>query len=216
MARVSQEYLAARRRQILDGAARCFARDGFHGTSMQDVLRETGLSAGAVYRYFPSKEAMIGALAGDVLDTVRACFQRSAESEHPPPPDELLMQGVREVGRRLAFPSSMVIQVWSETLRNPELHAVFEEGFAALLALWSRIVATYQREGRMRADVDPAVAARALAASAQGFLLQRALFGDVHESVLGEGMRALMSFDDSAGEPAREAPAERAGAPGDA
>ena len=48
MARVSQEHLDARRRQILEGAARCFARDGFHSTTMQDILRETGLSAGAV------------------------------------------------------------------------------------------------------------------------------------------------------------------------
>lgn len=64
MARVSQEHLDARRRQILDGAARCFARDGFHATSMQDVLKEVGLSAGAVYRYFTGKEDLIAAIAG--------------------------------------------------------------------------------------------------------------------------------------------------------
>ncbi|KAB8164311.1 TetR family transcriptional regulator [Streptomyces sp. 3MP-14] len=199
MARVSQEYLAARRQQILDGAARCFARDGFHGTSMQDVLRETGLSAGAVYRYFPSKEAMIGALAEDVLGAVREGFQAPAESEHPPPPDELLMRGVRRVGERLNFPASLVLQVWSETRRNPELRAIFNDGFNALLALWTRIVVAYQRDGRMRADIAPEAAARVLAANAQGFLLQRALFGGVDASVLGEGMRALLSFDETAG-----------------
>ncbi|MGW9069182.1 helix-turn-helix domain-containing protein, partial [Streptomyces yangpuensis] len=52
MARVSQAHLDARRRQILDGATRCFTRNGFHATSMQDVLKEVDLSAGAVYRYF--------------------------------------------------------------------------------------------------------------------------------------------------------------------
>ncbi|SOD63496.1 transcriptional regulator, TetR family [Streptomyces zhaozhouensis] len=200
MARVSPEHLAARRQQILDGAARCFARDGFHGTSMQDVLRETGLSAGAVYRYFPSKDAIIGALAANVLATVGRSFQQAVESGHPPPPDELLTHGLRKVADQLGFPPSMVIQVWAETLRNPELHAVFQDGFAHLLALWTRIVVTYQREGRMRADIEPESVARALAASVQGFLLQRGLFGAVDTSVFTEGMRGLLSFDDGAGE----------------
>ncbi|MDT0268301.1 TetR/AcrR family transcriptional regulator [Streptomyces sp. DSM 44915] len=210
MARVSQEHLAARRRQILDGAARCFARDGFHGTSMQDVLRETGLSAGAVYRYFPSKDAIIAALAGDVLATVRECFRRSAESDDPPPPDALLAEALGRVAKRLVVPAPMLLQVWSETLRNPELRVTFQENFAALLGLWSRIVATYQRQGRMRPDVAPEAVARALAASAQGFLLQRALFGPVDEAVLGEGLRGLMSMTgpaDAGSSPPRGAPA---------
>ncbi|TNM26644.1 TetR/AcrR family transcriptional regulator [Streptomyces sedi] len=206
MARVSPEHLAARRQQILDGAARCFARDGFHGTSMQDVLRETGLSAGAVYRYFPSKDAIIGALAANVLATIGRSFERLVESAHPPPPDELLAHGLRKVGEELGFPPSMVIQVWAETLRNPELRAVFQDGFEHLLTLWARIVVTYQREGRMRADVAPEAVARALAASVQGFLLQRGLFGGIEASVFTEGIRGLMSFDHGAdGRPAEDA-----------
>ena len=55
MPRVSDEHLAARRQQILDAARACFLRNGFHATSMQDVIGEAGLSVGAVYRYFKSK-----------------------------------------------------------------------------------------------------------------------------------------------------------------
>ena len=62
MPKVSDAYLAARRRQILDAAAACFARDGFHRTSMQDIVRESGISAGLVYRYFAGKEAVGGAV----------------------------------------------------------------------------------------------------------------------------------------------------------
>ena len=61
--RVSEAHLAARRQQILDAARTCFLRNGFHQTSMQDVIREAGLSVGAVYRYFPSKNDLITALA---------------------------------------------------------------------------------------------------------------------------------------------------------
>ncbi|UED85885.1 TetR/AcrR family transcriptional regulator [Streptomyces profundus] len=199
MARVSPEHLAARRRQILEGAARCFSRDGFHGSSMQDILRETGLSAGAVYRYFPSKDAMIVALAQEVLSAVRESFQESAASDDPPPPDVLVLRGLHRAGQRLTASPSLVIQVWAETLRNPDLHAILTEGFNALLGYWTRIVSVYQRQGRMRADLEPEHVARYLVASAQGFLLQRALFGErgeVDEMVLRQGMRGLMSMSE--------------------
>ena len=52
-----------RRADILDAAARCFARLGFHQTSMQQICAEAGMSAGNLYRYFPSKEAIIAGIA---------------------------------------------------------------------------------------------------------------------------------------------------------
>ncbi|HEY0718123.1 MAG TPA: helix-turn-helix domain-containing protein, partial [Streptosporangiaceae bacterium] len=52
MPKVTQQYRDARRDQILSAARRCFLRDGFHVTSMQDLFAESGLSSGAVYRYF--------------------------------------------------------------------------------------------------------------------------------------------------------------------
>src|SRR5262245_48052330 len=65
MPRVSDDHLERRRQQILDAARRCFIRKGFHLTSMQDVFAESGLSAGAVYRYFKSKNEIIHAIATD-------------------------------------------------------------------------------------------------------------------------------------------------------
>ncbi len=191
MARVSQEHLDARRRQILDGAARCFARDGFHGTTMQDVLRETGLSAGAVYRYFPSKDAMIVDLAREVLGTVHEALRQASRAPNPPPPDEILTDALSRVGSALDHPSSMVIQVWAETLRNPELDKLFKGFLAQLLAAWTTIVETYQERGDMDPDVPAEHVARTLIACCQGFLVQRALgHGDV--AWLRDGLRGLM------------------------
>ena len=56
MPKVSQEYSEARRRQIIDAAYQCFARKGFHQTTMRDIYAEAKLSAGSVYHYFDSKE----------------------------------------------------------------------------------------------------------------------------------------------------------------
>jgi TetR/AcrR family transcriptional repressor of uid operon len=52
-----------RRQQILDAARTCFARSGFRGASMQEICLEARMSPGGLYRYFPSKEAIIEAIA---------------------------------------------------------------------------------------------------------------------------------------------------------
>ncbi|MBX9394470.1 TetR/AcrR family transcriptional regulator [Streptomyces sp. TRM72054] len=204
MARVSQEHLDARRRQILDGAAVCFARNGFHATSMQDVLKEVDLSAGAVYRYFSGKEELIAAIVGEVLGSVREAFEEAARQSPPPPADELVAAvlgrtlAAREnltVDGRPAFPR-LVVQVWTETLRNEELAAVLRDGYGSVRAAWSRIVEGYQDAGMMRPDVAPDHVARTMIAAVMGFVAQQSLFGPVPVEVLRDGLRALMSMSD--------------------
>ena len=63
MARVADPDLTERRkRQIMDAALACFSRKGFHQSSMQEICTEAQLSAGAIYRYFPSKTDIIAAI----------------------------------------------------------------------------------------------------------------------------------------------------------
>ncbi|MFG2650487.1 TetR/AcrR family transcriptional regulator [Streptomyces sp. NPDC048436] len=202
MARVSQEHLDARRRQILDGAALCFARNGFHATSMQDVLKEVGLSAGAVYRYFGGKEELIAAIVGEVLSWIQETFEAAAEESPPPPPDVLVgraltqvlaqKQGARE-GEPPYFPR-LIVQVWAETLRNEELAAVMKQGYAKVRVVWVRIVEGYQAAGMMRDDIPADHVARVMIAAAQGFAAQLALFDEVPIGALQDGLRGLMSM----------------------
>ncbi|GAA3292324.1 hypothetical protein GCM10020295_11360 [Streptomyces cinereospinus] len=154
MARVSQEHLDARRRQILDGAAVCFARNGFHATSMQDVLREVDLSAGAVYRYFSGKEELIAAIVGEVLQTVREMYEAAAAESPPPMPDELIpwvlgrMRTVRPgaVDGEWMFPRLM-LQVWTETLRSPHLAGLLRPAYEDVRASWVLVVERYKEAG---------------------------------------------------------------------
>ena len=60
MPKISEEAKEARRSQIVDAAVRCFARTGYYATTIEDIVRETGVSKGALYLYFPSKEAHPG------------------------------------------------------------------------------------------------------------------------------------------------------------
>ena len=86
MPRVSDDHLAARRQQIVSAALRCFARDGFHATSVRDVVRESGLSAGAVYSYFPSKEELVAAAVEPILDQLTAALDDALGAAEPPAP----------------------------------------------------------------------------------------------------------------------------------
>ncbi|MFH8484318.1 TetR/AcrR family transcriptional regulator [Streptomyces longisporoflavus] len=202
MARVSQEHLDARRRQIIDGAARCFARNGFHATSMQDVLKEVGLSAGAVYRYFRGKEELIAAIVGEVLEWIQVTFEAAAEETPPPPPDELIGRALTQVlGRRpgvgegeASYLPRLIVQVWAETLRNEELAEVIRQGYAKVRAAWVKIVEGYQAAGMMRGDVPADHVARMMIAAAQGFVAQLALFDEVPVDALRDGLRGLMSM----------------------
>ncbi|MDX3643365.1 TetR/AcrR family transcriptional regulator [Streptomyces sp. MB09-02B] len=204
MPRVSQERLDARRRQILDAASRCFARNGFHATSMQDVLKEADLSAGAVYRYFSGKEELIAAIVGSVLAEVREAFEEAVLESPPPPPDVLIGTVLRRILHRQptlgeageSLYPRLMIQVWAETLRNPELHAILEGGFAEVRKPWIKIVEAYQDAGMMRADIPALSVARTMVALAQGVVAQYALFGDVPIQGVELGVQALMSMGD--------------------
>jgi TetR/AcrR family transcriptional regulator, repressor for uid operon len=63
MRRANVQLRYDRRDEILAAAQRCFVRSGFHGASMQDICAEAGMSPGNLYRYFPSKEALVAGIA---------------------------------------------------------------------------------------------------------------------------------------------------------
>src|SRR5579872_572808 len=72
MPKISAAHEHQRRTQILQAAMRCFAHQGYHATSVDDVVRESGLSVGALYSYFPSKEDLFLALSDDRADQTLA------------------------------------------------------------------------------------------------------------------------------------------------
>ena len=62
MPKLTAAALDERRQHILHAAEICFARSGFQSATIADVREEAGVSTGAIYTYFPNKEALMGAL----------------------------------------------------------------------------------------------------------------------------------------------------------
>ena len=194
MPRVSQEHLDARRLQILDAARTCFVREGFHATSMQDVLREADLSAGAVYRYFKGKDEIILAIARDALSRLAEVVERSAEEADPPPPDEVMgriFAVLDELGSQ-GF-SRLAVQIWSEALRTEAIGDEVRRAYAGLRESVYDLVRAYQAQGRIDAAADPVEVGRVLVGIVPGFVLQHAVMGDVDAGQFTRGLRALLS-----------------------
>ncbi|NEB13887.1 TetR/AcrR family transcriptional regulator [Streptomyces coelicoflavus] len=203
MARVSQTHLDARRRQILDGAKRSFTRNGFHATSMQDVLTEAGLSAGAVYRYFSGKDELIAAVASEAFAEVSAAFETAADGAPLRPLHEVLTgvldAALRKQGEQAgatdpqAFPR-LVLQVWGEAARNEVLRRTLNDGYSRMRGIWRELIKDYQEAGQLRTDVPADHIVRTLLAVIQGFIIQRALFDEDAGEAISDGLRALTTM----------------------
>ena len=131
MPKVTDAHRESRREQILVAAWKCFSRNGFHSTSMADVIREANLSAGAVYLYFRSKDEIIVAVATQVFGGIQGRLNEFAQHEPPPSPAEIAAFLVRQpVLAREQAPADLfplLLAVWSEATRNPTLIPVAEE-----------------------------------------------------------------------------------------
>jgi AcrR family transcriptional regulator len=175
MPKVSEEHLAARRRQILDAALVCFSRDGFYRTPMQAIFEESGLSPGAVYRYFKSKDDIVAAIASETL----ASFAAAVRSGPPAGPDAVLgrLFGAMDTVELAEQRMRLALQVWGEAMFNPRVAGIARQ---VIDGLQERIAA------ELRVP-DPAATARVLVALAQGSVVQRDLYGAEFDT---QGFRA--------------------------
>ncbi|MFD9001485.1 TetR/AcrR family transcriptional regulator [Streptomyces sp. NPDC059582] len=200
MPKVTEQYLVDRRRQILEAARRCFLRNGgFQATSMQDIFAESGLSSGAVYRYFSSKDDMILAIAEDNVRDVIDMIRRVADE-----------RSGGAVGAALAAAADLVdakteneglaelsVQVWAEALRNPRLGSQYRHMLTQTRAEIANIVRDHQDTRRLPPSVPATALADVLVSILPGYILQLALLGPNTMHGIAEALRALWPYPGS-------------------
>jgi AcrR family transcriptional regulator len=193
MPKVSQQYRDTRRQTILTAARRCFQRDGFHETSMQDLFIESGLSAGAFYRYFASKDALILAIAEDNIRDVVAVIHTVVTDRAELSVGDALAEVVELVRRRTADAglAGLAVQVWAESLRDTALAAEVRKLLTQLRRELVDIVTLHQAAGDLPAGVPAGDLAGVLIATLAGQILLLALLGPKAVSGVPDALRAL-------------------------
>jgi AcrR family transcriptional regulator len=200
MPKVTQQYLDDRREHILAAARRCFLRDGFHSTSMHDLFAEAELSSGAVYRYFPSKDDMIIAIAAENMRDVLAMVHTVAthqpgQSAGDVVADILAMVRAKHEQGGLG---GLAILAWAEALRNPSLAAQFSELLTRMRDDLADVVRAQQKVGGLPTDVTAEALAGVLMSIVPGYILQLSLLGPESVDGAAEAARALWSSPVSA------------------
>jgi AcrR family transcriptional regulator len=193
MARTADPDLAERRRrQIMDAAIACFRRRGFHQSSMHEICAEAGLSAGAVYRYFPSKTDIIAAIAEGDGETWRATFKGVTGAA------DLID---RIVGFAESFVETMLAQgdaplmgdVMAEALRDPALAQRLRAGVEPMKARLLQVIREGQAAGALDPDLDPERAARLIFGAVDGVCMRALLGGGAESALIGADLREVLT-----------------------
>ena len=193
--RVSAEHLTARRQQILDAARVCFLRNGFHQTSMQDVIKEANLSVGAVYRYFPSKNDLIIALAEQVIEPDHRHVRRargigSAAARWPPRCSARPTSSPRRPDRTGCC--GWRCRSGARRCTTRRLAAFVARCTAGSARSSSGSPNGPSRRGTLPADTDPEAVGVVLFALMPGYALQRILTGGPEPEVFKAGLRTIL------------------------
>jgi AcrR family transcriptional regulator len=117
---IDPERAQHRRAQVLDAAAVCFARSGFHGASMAEISKQAGMSAGHIYNYFDGKDAIIMAFVDLRMAHVNDRLGNMAKQ-----PDPLAFMcddiaNIVEENMDQAF-LGMSLEIFAEASRNPTI-----------------------------------------------------------------------------------------------
>jgi AcrR family transcriptional regulator len=195
MPKLSDQTRARRRQHILASAWSCFSRNGFHATSMDEVIAASGMSSSAVYRYFRSKEELIEATTDEGLAKVRQIFVDLLAYESCPTPAQTLALLVGELDSRVENAeydmSRIALQTWAEALRNPALHERARVLYFETLDHIAELAGRWRDNGYVPAYSDTNAIAAILFSMMHGLIVMHHLVRDVPAAELREGIFLL-------------------------
>jgi AcrR family transcriptional regulator len=164
MPKLSEEAKEARRERVLAGARRCFARFGYEGATVVKLEQEIGLSRGAIFNWFPSKEDLFLELATRDNNHINSIW---------------IERGLEETVRAILEEDPDWLGVYLDVVHRLRTDPSFRERWdqRAPKEQENRVVARMKGEqaaGELRADVDPEEIGKFLGVVFDGLAVQRA------------------------------------------
>lgn len=187
MPKFTSERYEKQKLAILDGCMRCFARKGFHSTSLRALCEFQSLSVGALYGYFDSKEAIIKG----IIDLDRARWE-AAVAKIPPamPFSEVIatLGSIAEHGCANRDELAMFLQIAAEATTNPEIALVLKKYYAVLTQRIETLISFAIERGEIDRSIQPHEGAVFMIACVDGLIARMAcdpgsLTGDPGERV---------------------------------
>ncbi len=166
-----------RRTRILDAAETCFVRAGFHRTTMQDVAAEAGMSAGNLYRYFPSKDAIVAGLSERDRREVAESFAIMDQAGRD------FMAGFAELGRRHfedepREKAVLCLEIWCEATRNPACAKLTADFANEVVERLTTLLDAAAAAGNISPAMDTRTIATLICTLADGVMVRRATLPD--------------------------------------
>ena len=206
MPRVTQSYRDRQTARILAAAAVCFARQGFDGASMDEIVAEAGMSSSTVYRYFPEgKRSLVRAVIVRAMDPVVEWITALADLDALPDLEDAFVRAVEYswvFGRPFSGSAeggdgagtgeadgaagsssetgqiNLMIGVWAELARHPDLREAYAVSYARVRAEIAHVVRRWQSRGVIAQGVDPDEAAAVVHNAAVGLVIERTVAGE--------------------------------------
>lgn len=156
------------RDQLLDAAIRVFARHGFAGTKIMDIVREAGLSTGAVYGRFASKEDL---LREAVVSRTRVTFQQPGETGRVA---DLIARRATSTAGELTDDEAVRLEAYITARREPEIASALAEAQQQWRVALQPVIDAAIADGSVGPDIDPDAVVYLVSTLRMGLLVQRA------------------------------------------
>lgn len=176
MPKLKPSTQAARREHILDAAEQCFARAGFHRTTMQDICRQAQVSAGALYVYFASKEELIAGISERDRSELAEQLEELAATDD-------LMEAFTRIAEHYAVEEPrdkrvLCMEIAAESTRNPAVSEIFRCTDRYVMDSFAQVFAEARDAGKIDPAFEPQILAQIIVMIGDGLFWRRAVDPD--------------------------------------
>lgn len=197
MPKISKARQDARRLQILEAARRCFYRRGLHETTMANIIRASGLSAGGVYLYFKNKDEIILTAVVRSLEGVRNILIEIVERNDFSSVGQLVTQvalGIDHFSIRHGYDlRSLALLGWSEAQTNAEVRRAMRPPYQKFLSILAAAIERGRQRGAINSMASSKETASVILSLLLGNVVQGALLENNASRKLSVGIRGLAS-----------------------
>ena len=192
MPKLKPETQRARREHILDTAEKCFAQNGFHATTMQMICRAAGISAGALYIYFDSKEALIAGICERDRSEFSERFAGVAEATD-------VIAALNELASHYfvddaRYKLAMTVEIGAESTRNDAVREMFRDCDDTIGDTLTTLLERLEADDRITPALPTTEAAKLMQIIGDGLLWRRAIDPEFDGAAMLPSVLALIAM----------------------